>query len=115
MSAAIVDGLFSDLAAAYVRGSLPQASRGLTESELLALGREEGLKLGRFKRSAGLPRVRAVLGALCGILPRSLLDIGTGRGVFLWPLLEAFPYLAVTTVEPDERRRVHLDAVQRGG
>lgn len=62
-----------------------------------------------------LPRVRAVLGVIRGFAPESLLDIGTGRGVFLWPLLDAFPDLSVTAVEPDAKWRVYLDAVRRGG
>lgn len=108
-------GLYADLAAAYVRGRLPQEARGLDEAALIALGRAGGLKLHRFKRTMELPRVRAVLGALRGIMPAKLLDIGTGRGVFLWPLLDAFPDLEVTAVEPDTRRCEHLEAVRRGG
>ena len=46
-----------------------------------------------------------VLGTLRGIAPTHLLDIGTGRGVFLWPLLDAFPSLMVTAVERDDVRR----------
>jgi 2-polyprenyl-3-methyl-5-hydroxy-6-metoxy-1,4-benzoquinol methylase len=49
------------------------------------------------------------------IRPESLLDIGTGRGVFLWPLVDAFPGLPVTAVEPDPKRRAYLDTVVRGG
>jgi ubiquinone/menaquinone biosynthesis C-methylase UbiE len=62
-----------------------------------------------------LPRVRAVLGILRGIGPQSLIDFGSGRGVFLWPLLDAFPALPVTAVERDERRLGHLEAVRLGG
>jgi hypothetical protein len=109
------DRLYPELAAAFVRGSLPEAALGLGEDELLALGRANGLKLHRFKRTIELPRVRAVIGALRGIDPASLLDVGTGRGVFLWPLIDAFPWLAVTAVEPDAKRRVYLEAVVRGG
>lgn len=106
---------YEDLAAAYVRGSLPHATQAASHAELMGLGRAAGLKLHRFKRTAELPRVRAVLGVLRGLAPTRLLDIGTGRGVFLWPLLDAFPALEVTAVEPDERRRGHLEAVARGG
>lgn len=107
--------LYTDLAAAYVRGMLPERAGGSSASELIALGREAGLNLQRFKRTMELPRVRAVLGILRGLTPARLLDIGTGRGVFLWPLLDAFPALEVTVVERDERRLVHLRAVNRGG
>jgi len=110
-----VSSLYDDVAAAYVRGLLPEAAGGKPDLECLALGRAAGLKLHRFKRTTELPRVRAVLGVLRGLETERLLDIGTGRGVFLWPLLDAFPSLHVTAVEPDARRRAYLEAVRRGG
>jgi ubiquinone/menaquinone biosynthesis C-methylase UbiE len=106
---------FEQLAAAYVRGMIPDQARGLCDADLLVLGRSVGLKLNRFKRSKELPRVRAVLGILRALNPSRLLDFGTGRGVFLWPLLDAFPDLEVTAVERDARRSGHLEAVRRGG
>ena len=106
--------LYADVAAAYVRGRLPE-SAGKSDPECLALGRRAGLKLHRFKRTAELPRVRVVLGILRGLGAERLLDIGTGRGVFLWPLLDAFPSLQVAAVEPDAQRRAYLEAVRRGG
>lgn len=71
--------------------------------------------LHRFKRSAGLPRVRAVLGILHGLAPASLLDIGSGRGAFLWPLLDSFPELPVTAIDRAAGRVALIDAVRRGG
>jgi hypothetical protein len=110
-----MDGIFDTLAAAYVRGSVPDLPEGLDTAEILRRGEACGLRLNRFKDTSGLPRVRAVLGAIRGIGPESLLDIGSGRGVFLWPLLVAFPDLGVTAVEPDDRRRGHLEKVRDGG
>ena len=110
-----MDGLYNELAQAYARGMLPDAGDTADAAELLARARDAGLKLHRFKRTMDLPRVRAVLGILRGVGPESLIDFGTGRGVFLWPLLDAFPALAVTAVERDERRLGHLAAVRRGG
>jgi ubiquinone/menaquinone biosynthesis C-methylase UbiE len=106
---------YEQLAAAYVRGTMPDEASGRSDAELFALGSRAGLKLHRFKHTMELPRVRAALGVLRALNPRRLLDIGTGRGVFLWPLLDAFPDLDVTAVEPDEHRRKHLEAVCRGG
>jgi precorrin-6B methylase 2 len=107
--------LYEHLAAAYVRGMCPDCAADSGVTSLLQQGRATGLKLRRFKRTMGLPRVRAVLGALRGIDPATLIDFGTGRGVFLWPLLAAFPSLEVTAVERDERRTAHLNAVRTGG
>ena len=107
--------LYEEPALAYVRGSLPGCASERLTAEVIEQAKSAGLKLHRFKRTNTLPRVRAVIGALRAISPQSLLDIGSGRGVFLWPLLDAFPALPVTAVEPDERRFGHLQTVHRGG
>lgn len=121
--------LYARLAAAYVRGRLagePETSSSLmaapldTLSEadleaLVRLGRERGLRLHRFKRTMGLPRVARVLGALKGIGPADLLDIGSGRGAFLWPLLDAFPWLPVTALDRLDYRVADIQAVRDGG
>ena len=110
-----MERLYTGLAAAYVRGSLPDLPEHLGDDELVRHGESAGLRLQRFKITSGMPRIRAVLGALRGIRPESVLDVGSGRGVFLWPLLHEFPFLPVTAVEPEDRRRGHLEAVCRGG
>ena len=81
----------------------------------MALARERGIDLHHFKRFDELPRVRAVLGFLRGICPEDLLDVGSGRGVFLFPFLRAFPDTPVTSLELLPRRAEMLDAVRRGG
>src|SRR5262245_45653004 len=101
-------------AAAFVRATLPDALDGVPE-ELVRAGLRAGLRLHRFKRTADLPRVRRVLGILRGLGPQDVLDIGSGRGVFLWPLLDAFPWLPVTAVDRSGHRVAHLRAVAAGG
>lgn len=59
--------------------------------------------------------MQRTLSTLRGLAPSSLLDVGTGRGVFLWPLLEALPGLPVTCVDVRADRVFDLDAVARGG
>src|SRR5262245_47417977 len=81
---------YTELAAAFVRGKIGGAG-DLSPEELIGLGKARGLRLHKFKRQAELPRVRKVLGFLQGIAPVSLLDVGSGRGAFLWPLLDSFP------------------------
>jgi 2-polyprenyl-3-methyl-5-hydroxy-6-metoxy-1,4-benzoquinol methylase len=121
---------FAPLAAAYVRGALrgtshatndhlftqPLASLGERELvRLLEAGPQAGLRLHRFKRTMGLPRVARVLGVLRGLQPANLLDIGSGRGAFLWPLLDSFPDLAVTALDRAAHRVEMLRAVADGG
>jgi len=109
--------LFTALAAAYVRGSHPELALACDggDGAVAAAGQAAGLRLHPFKRTMGLPRVERVLGILAGLAPETLLDVGSGRGVFLWPLLDRFPNLPVTAVEPNAYRRDRLEAVARGG
>lgn len=92
--------LYEEFASAFVRGGAGGESPG---------------RLHDFKRTEPLERVRIVLGMLRGMRPANLLDIGSGRGAFLWPLLEAFPDLEVTVMEPDSRRAARIQSVRRGG
>ncbi len=118
------------LALAYVRGmarlGAPEVPRALTEKPLdalseaegdalLAAGQAAGLKLYYFKQKEELPRVRQALGFLRAIQPESLLDVGSGRGVFLFPFLRAFPDTPVTSVDLLERRVALMQALRDGG
>ena len=105
---------YADFAAAYARGAL-EPDELAQASDPISAGKANGLKMHRFKRTLDLPRVRAVLGVLQGIQPAELLDAGTGRGVFLWPLLDAFADLPVTVIDVLDHRVEMLKAVHRGG
>jgi ubiquinone/menaquinone biosynthesis C-methylase UbiE len=56
-----------------------------------------------------------MLGILRSLQPENLLDIGSGRGTFLWRLLADFPGLPVTAAEIADRRSSDLAAVRKGG
>lgn len=104
------------LAAAFCRGRLGLGgTSAVSDVAALAAGRAAGLRLHRFKRAQPLPRVERVLSTLWALAPADLLDIGTGRGAFLWPLLEAFPHLPVRCVDVRADRVVDLNAVAEGG
>ncbi|MBT9584542.1 methyltransferase domain-containing protein [bacterium] len=109
-----MENFYSEFAAAYARGKM-NLDPHCSDEESLGRARAAGLRLHRFKRSSQLPRVRKVLGALHALAPESLLDLGTGRGVFLWPLLDEFPELRVTCVDSLDYRVADLQAVARGG
>jgi len=105
---------YTELAAAFVRGKIG-GTDDLSPDELFAMGKARGLRLHKFKHQTELPRVRKVLGVLHGIAPTSILDIGSGRGTFLWPLLNSFPQILVIATDRDRARIVDIDAVRRGG
>lgn len=122
---------FLRLAAAYVRGRFALAAMDehlaelqaahldeLSNNELATLveyGAQQGLRLHKFKRTMGLARVSRVLGAIKGFNPGSLLDVGSGRGAFLWPVLNEFPHLPVTCIDVREDRVADILAVKAGG
>ena len=83
---------------------------------VLAVGRKNGMKIYDFKRShRDLARVARVLGFLKGIVFSSLLDVGSGRGVFLFPLLDEFPSISVTATDILDARLMMLTDVKNGG
>lgn len=83
---------------------------------ILAAATALGIKLYRFKRSdALLPRVQRVLGFLKGVQFDNLLDVGSGRGVFLLPFLEQFPHVPVTSIDILDRRVELLSDISQGG
>lgn len=100
------------LAYAFVRGAL---GADAAPARLVELAREAGLSLHKFKRKHGPPRVTRVLSLLRELAPRRLLDIGTGRGAFLWPLLARFPDLEVVSIDRAIARVKDVEAVRAGG
>lgn len=125
---------YKDLASAYVRGcamngkiSLPeelvlQPLESLTEEqkdELVTLGKKAELKMHYFKEKDQLPRVQLVMGFLRGMVASgqitSVLDVGSGRGAFLFPLLTEFPGLDVTSIDILPHRVALLHSVEQGG
>jgi len=100
---------FGELATAFVRGRLGNPTASIED------GLAAGLRLHKFKQNAELPRVRRVLSILRGLTPESLLDVGSGRGTFLWPLLASFSETKVTAIDVSEQRTSDIDAVRKGG
>jgi len=117
-AAACVRGHRQVAAAAVPSRLLAAPFAELTDEDCQCLceaGIAAGLRLHACKRTTGLPRVTRVIGTLMGLAPTELLDVGSGRGVFLWPLLEALPSLVVTSIDLTEQRVARIWAVGRGG
>lgn len=108
-----LDRLHVDLAAAFVRGRLG-ALDGEDDAAAVLRGKAGGLRVHRYKRTT-LPRVKRVVGALRALGPTDLLDAGSGRGTFLWALLDAFPHLEVLSIDLAPIRIRDLEAMHRGG
>ena len=91
----------------------------LSEEEIeriLERGEAAKFKLYRFKNTHDdLPRVRRVLGFLRSFCFDTLLDVGSGRGVFLWTFLTAFPTAKVTAVDLLTQWGELYDVVRAGG
>lgn len=101
----------TDIAACYVRGALDIDG---PEDWLIEQGRATGLRMHRFKRSE-LPRVLKCIGLLKGLGPSSLLDIGSGRGAFLWTMLDELPYVQVKCADVLPHRVELINTVSAGG
>ena len=124
---------YTRLAAATVRGNILRCGRedilsgrlieepieSLREEEfgeIISLAAELDVKLYHFKKSERiLPRISVVIGFLKGICFESILDVGSGRGAFLFPLLEGFPYAQVSSLDILEKRYLFLSDISRGG
>ena len=103
---------------ALLNGLLETPLEDLSEGSLTAIfrsGQAAGLEMHKFKRTMGLARVRRVFGLLQSFAPGNLLDVGSGRGAFLWPLLDEFPELPVTAIDQDPVRARDIEAVRMGG
>lgn len=90
-----------------------------TEKEILSIvtaGKEAELKLYPFKTGTqGLQRVRRVIGFLHSVSFETMLDVGSGRGVFLIPFMKEFPWVKVTSLDLLEKRVTFLNELADGG
>lgn len=60
-------------------------------------------RLYKNKSVSELPRITKTIGILKSFYPSSLLDIGSGRGVFLYALMENFPNLNIKASDIEEK------------
>lgn len=84
--------------------------------EIVSAGYRAELKLYPFKYGARpLARVRRVLGFLRSVSFESMLDVGSGRGVFLIPFMKEFPWVRVTALDLLDKRVAFLNELADGG
>lgn len=98
---------------------LGRTADGCTDDELLRIieaGQAAGLKLYPFKAGTQtLARTRRGLGFLRSIQFETMLDVGSGRGVFLIPFMKEFPWVRVTSLDLLEKRVTFLNELADGG
>lgn len=104
----------SELLSNYMNKRFSELSAEEQEA-LLSVADETEFKSYYFKKKEVLPRVRKVLGFLRSIYFENLLDVGSGRGVFLFPFIIDFPYIDVTSVDILDRRAEMLSDIKNGG
>ena len=91
----------------------------LSEDELRIIveaGQKAELKLYPFKSGTQiLARVNRTIGFLHSLQFESLLDVGSGRGVFLIPFMKEFPWVSVTSLDLLDKRVTFLNELSAGG
>ncbi len=84
--------------------------------QLFMMGREAGLKIYPFKKTTQiLARTRRTMGFLRSVSFDTMLDVGSGRGVFLIPFMKEFPWVQVTSIDLLEKRVQFLNDLAAGG
>ncbi len=106
---------YDELMECYILGYILRHNLDVSPSSYVEWGNEQGLKLYHFKKKEYLPRVKRVLGFLKGITFENLLDVGSGRGVFLFPFLEEFSWSDVTSIDILQNRVDFLENISIGG
>ena len=123
---------YTRLALARIRGYLIRHGYKLPSTELLhkdidlltkderkdffTIASEFDIKLYYFKRQEyPLPRVMKVLGILKSLYFESLLDVGSGRGAFLFPLLDQMRDIRVSSLDILDKRYSMLHDTEIGG
>jgi len=85
-------------------------------AEACALGRPDKNYWKYFKQyEKELPRIIKVLGILKSINPNSVLDVGSGRGRSLWPMVYNFPNTKFMCIDKFPFRAEVIQAVHDGG
>ncbi len=79
------------------------------------LGEHHHLPISAFQRLPILPETLKIMDTIRGIAPDNLLDVGSGRGAFIWRLLDEYRTVPITSIDVKEERVKVLDAVSKGG
>ena len=108
---------YEPLVSAYVRGRLGLGNDPVPFETIRDLISEHNLRkdVDKFKRKTILPRIQWVLDRIRARTPGSLMDLGCGRGTFLWPMIESFPGVSLFGVDSYEGRSKDLNLIRDHG
>ena len=102
----------------YLSGIFNGDFSDYSESELLKFCNDKSIKYHIFKSDkVPLKRVSWVINKLKGIYPETLLDIGTGRGAFLMPLLSTpiLNHIKITCIDKNLKSIEIINFMNKGG
>lgn len=101
----------------YVAGhrGFPAAAVPTVEDALRIAAQGPILDVRKFRRKPVLPRVQRVIEWLASSGPESVIDVGTGRGTALWPIMDALRGLQVSATDIYPGRAHDLLAMRQGG
>ncbi len=84
--------------------------------QIIHAGLAADMKMYPFKKGTQtLQRTKRTMGFLHSIAFDTMLDVGSGRGVFLIPFMKEFPWVKVTSLDLLEKRVAFLNELADGG
>ncbi|MFQ6091555.1 MAG: class I SAM-dependent methyltransferase [bacterium] len=101
---------FEDLLRAYVSQEAGVDCSRQALEEVLAVACSHRIDT-RFLKRLSNPRIKKAVGVLKELWPKNLLDIGSGKGFFLWHLVEQLPEIEIVAVDILPRRVERINKV----
>ncbi|MFW5720886.1 MAG: class I SAM-dependent methyltransferase [Bacteroidota bacterium] len=82
---------------------------------LLDIGKKKDDSFFMFKRSMIVPRISCVLGFLHSLEFSTILDIGSGRGNFIFPFMEEFSHVKIISADIQQEKVDIFNSINKGG
>lgn len=107
----ISEKYYIDFVKEYLKNFINDVS-SLNNEEIIEKSILHEIDIHMFKKSPrSIPRIIKTIGIIKQIHPLSLLEIGCGKGVFLWTLLKEFPNMEVTAIDKNKNNIDRLKKV----
>jgi 2-polyprenyl-3-methyl-5-hydroxy-6-metoxy-1,4-benzoquinol methylase len=116
---------YQRLLSAMIRGAMQQKHEvfikhldDLSEEDhevLLRLAEHTHLNVNAFLRVEPLPEIVKIMDVIRSVAPDNILEVGCGRGLFLWRLLDEYKNVSITAIDTDAERMKLVSYVGKGG